>query len=444
MALPFAVTGTNLAVPLIKKDFNASLSSLSWALSGYSIVIAALTMLGGVAAARLGALRAFRIGVIIFALASIVCIVAPNVAVLVAGRALQGVGGAFVVPASVAVALVGWPDSRRAFAMGVWTGAFPIGSTTAPIVSSALITGGQWRLIFVVPFGLMLITFGLTLLLRADGQLSAPKGTTSVGLPDIPGMISGTLATALVALGLVEGNTWGWTDWKTIGVFVIAIVLIPVLVTRSKSHPRPFLPVRLFSVPTFRVANIANVAVSMVGMSVWLLWPLVLGGLWKYDAWGIGLAMSPTPVLGGGGAILSSRLVNRFGYRKLLTTGAVSLLAATTWFAFTTHATPNYWGRMFPGLILTGIGMGLLFSFLNAAALVDLDPADFPTGNATFSTGRFLSGAIGVAAVVATMSGAGDDPVAPFRRAYGFLFAMGIVAFIAIVVLWPRRSQAEV
>ena len=99
---------------------------------------------------------------------------------------------------------------------------------------------------------------------------------------------------------------------------------------------------------------------------------------------------------------------------------------------------------MFPGLILTGIGMGLLFSFLNAAALVDLDPADFPTGNATFSTGRFLSGAIGVAAVVATMSGAGDDPVAPFRRAYGFLFAMGIVAFIAIVVLWPRRSQAEV
>lgn len=444
MALPFAVTGTNLAVPLIKKDFNASLSSLSWALSGYSIVIAALTMLGGVAAARLGALRAFRIGVIIFALASIVCIVAPNVAVLVAGRALQGVGGAFVVPASVAVALVGWPDSRRAFAMGVWTGAFPIGSTTAPIVSSALITGGQWRLIFVVPFGLMLITFGLTLLLRADGQLSAPKGTTSVGLPDIPGMISGTLATALVALGLVEGNTWGWTDWKTIGVFVIAIVLIPVLVTRSKSHPRPFLPVRLFSVPTFRVANIANVAVSMVGMSVWLLWPLVLGGLWKYDAWGIGLAMSPTPVLGGGGAILSSRLVNRFGYRKLLTTGAVSLLAATTWFAFTTDATPNYWGRMFPGLILTGIGMGLLFSFLNAAALVDLDPADFPTGNATFSTGRFLSGAIGVAAVVATMSGAGDDPVAPFRRAYGFLFAMGIVAFIAIVVLWPRRSQAEV
>lgn len=443
MALPFAVTGTNLAVPLIKKDFNASLSSLSWALSGYSIVIAALTMLGGIAAARFGALRAFQIGAVIFAAASVVCAFAPNVAILVAGRALQGIGGAFIVPASVAVALVGWPDSRRAFAMGVWTGAFPIGSTTAPIISSALITGGQWRLIFAVPLGLMLITLGLSLMLRAGGQLKAATGAADVALPDFIGMTAGTFATALTALGLVEGNTWGWTNWKTLGAFVIAVVLIPLLIVRSSSHPRPFLPVKLFSVPTFRVANIANVAVSMVGMAVWLLWPLVLGGLWKYDAWGIGLAMSPTPVLGGGGAILSSRLVERFGYRKLLTTGAVSLLGATTWFAFTTSATPNYWGRMFPGLIMTGLGMGLLFSFLNAAALVDLDPADFPTGNATFSTGRFLSGAIGVAAVVATMSGGGDDPVAPFRRAYGFLFAMGIVGFMAIVVLWPRKPTTD-
>ena len=442
MALPFAVTGTNLAVPLIKKDFGASLSSLSWALSGYSIVIAALTMLGGVAAARIGTLRAFQLGAAIFSAASVVCVFAPNVAVLIAGRALQGVGGAFVVPASVAVALVGWPETRRAFAMGVWTGAFPIGSTTAPIISSALITGGQWRLIFVIPLGLALITLGLSLMLRAGDQLKAASGAELVGLPDIAGMVAGTFATALTSLGLVEGNTWGWTNWKTLGAFVIAVVLIPILIARSKVHPRPFLPVRLFSIPTFRVANIANVAVSMVGMAVWLLWPLVLGGLWKYDAWGIGLAMSPTPVLGGTGAIFSSRLVNRFGYRKLLTTGAVSLLAATAWFAFLTHEEPHYWSRMFPGLILTGIGMGLLFSFLNAAALVDLKREDFPTGNATFNTGRFLSGAIGVAAVVATMSGGGDDPVAPFRRAYGFLFVMGIVAFVAIVVLWPRKPAA--
>ena len=179
----------------------------------------------------------------------------------------------------------------------------------------------------------------------------------------------------------------------------------------------------------------------MIGMSVWLVWPLVLGGLWKYDAWGIGLAMSPTPVLGGGGAFLSSYLVARFGYRQLLSTGAVALVLATGWFMFMIQETPHYWTHMFPGLVLTGIGMGLLFSFLNAAALVDLEREDFPAGNATFSTGRFLSGAIGIAAVVAMISSGGDSPVDPFRKAYGFLFGISIIAFLAIVLLWPRQES---
>jgi EmrB/QacA subfamily drug resistance transporter len=442
-ALPFAVTGTNLAIPLIKQDFDASLASLSWALSGYSIVIASLTMLGGALSARIGTLRAFQIGVGLFVAASALCVVAPNTAVLIVGRILQGAGGAFVVPASVSVALVGWPDERRAFAMGVWTGAFPIGSSTAPIICSALITGGQWRLIFAVPLVLGLVTLGLSAPLRTAKELTASRADAATLLPDLVGMVAGTVATGLVALGLVQGNSWGWAGTKTIVTFVVAVLLVVVLITRSRQHERPFLPVPLFRVPTFRIANIANVSVSMVGMAVWLIWPLVLGGLWKYDAWGIGLAMSPTPLLGGAGAIFSARLVNKFGYRKLLVTGAVALVSSTAWFTFRTEAEADYWGHMFPGLILMGLGMGLLFSFLNAAALVDLRREDFPVGNATFSTGRFLSGAIGVAAVVAALGADGDDPVAPFRRAYGFLFGMAIVAFIAIVVLWPRRASRD-
>ena len=441
-ALPFAVTGTNLAIPLIKEDFGSSLAALSWALSGYSIILAALTLLGGALSVRIGTLRSFQIGAGIFVVASLVCVVAPNTAVLIAGRVLQGVGGAFIVPASISVALVGWPEDRRAFAIGVWTGAFPIGSSAAPIVSSALITGGQWRFVFAVPLALVLLALALSVFVHGQTELKATKGESG-GLPDIVGMVAGTLATGLAALGLVEGNTWGWTNFKTLGVFAIAGFLVPLLITRSGKHPRPFLPVALFRVPTFRVANIANVAVSMIGMSVWLIWPLVLGGLWKYDAWGIGLAMSPTPVLGGAGAFISAWLVARFGYRQLLSTGAVALALATGWFTLMIQAEPHYWTHMFPGLILTGIGMGLLFSFLNAAALVDLNREDFPAGSATFSTGRFLSGAIGIAAVVAMLGAGGNSPVDPFRRAYGFLFGMSIVAFLAVVVLWPRKNSSS-
>ncbi|MEI8323402.1 MAG: MFS transporter, partial [Actinomycetes bacterium] len=100
-ALPFAVTGTNLAIPLIKKDFGSSLAALSWTLSGYSIIIAALTMLGGVISVRIGTLRAFQIGIGIFVAASAVCAFAPNIAVLIGGRIFQGMGGALVVPASI-------------------------------------------------------------------------------------------------------------------------------------------------------------------------------------------------------------------------------------------------------------------------------------------------------------------------------------------------------
>jgi len=435
---PFAVTGTNLSIQLIKEDFGASLASLSWALSGYAITIAALTMLGGAISARIGALRAFQLGVAIFVAASAMCALAPGTVFLIIGRIIQGVGGALIVPSSVSIALMGWPESRRNFAMGVWTGAFPIGASTAPIISSAIIMTGEWRWIFAVPFGLGLITLALSTFLQKGHEIARANNTAPTALPDLIGMVAGTVSTGLIALGLVEGNTWGWSNWKTVSVFCIAMLLIPFLILRSFKHPRPFLPVTLFRVPTFRVANIANVSVSMIGMSVWLLWPLVLGGLWKYDAWGIGLAMSPTPVLGGAGAIFSAQLVSRFGYRPLLSTGAVSLLFAMAWFALRTRAEAHYWADMFPGLILTGIGMGLLFSFLNAAALGDLPREDLTIGNATFTTGRFLSGAIGVAAIVATISGNADDPVAPFRRAYIFLFAMAVVAFTAIVVLWPR------
>jgi len=278
------------------------------------------------------------------------------------------------------------------------------------------------------------------MLIRGQALFAASNEPTD-GLPDFAGMLMGTVSTGLLALGLVEGNTWGWTNVKTLIAFAIAALLIPLLISRSGKHKRPFLPVKLFRVPTFRIANIANVSVSMIGMSVWLVWPLVLGGLWKYDAWGIGLAMSPTPFLGGAGAFVSSWLVARFGYRQLLSTGAVALVLATGWFMFMIQETPHYWTHMFHGLVLTGIGMGLLFSFLNAAALVDLEREDFPAGNATFSTGRFLSGAIGIAAVVAMIGSGGNSPVDPFRKAYGFLFGISIIAFLAIVVLWPRQES---
>ncbi len=442
IVLPFAVTGTNLALPAIKEDFGSSLAALSWTLSGYSIVLAGFTMLGGTVSSRLGFHRTFAIGVGVLTVGSVVCMAAPNTPVLIAGRVVQALGGALAVPSSVSVALCGWPDSRRAFAIGVWTAAFPIGSSVAPTVSALLISAGSWRLIFVVPIVLGTAAFVLVYFLPRPPGGGASAGTQ---LPDVLGMVLGTAAAGLAALGLVQGHSWGWTSPATVLVLATAFVLMPVFVVRSRRHPRPFLPMPLFAIRTFRVANGANIFVSMIGISVWLLWPLLLGGLWKYDALGIGLAMTPTPMLAGTVAIASTRWAQRHGYRNVLISGAVSLVVANLWFLTHTEVEPNYWGAMFPGLVFMGFGMGLLFAPLNAAALMDLSRADFAAGNATFSTGRFLSGAIGIAAVVAMLGEAtAADPTRPFERAYLLLLVMAVLALAVIVVAWPKRSAAAI
>jgi hypothetical protein len=251
----------------------------------------------------------------------------------------------------------------------------------------------------------------------------------------------GTVSVALLAVGIVQGRSWGWTSWAILGCLAGAAVLVPLFIARCRRHARPFLPTHLFEVPTFRVANTTNVAISMIGMSVWLVWPLMLGGLWGYDALHIGLGMTPTPLIGGAVSILVARWCQVHGFRAVLIVGGAALVGAMWWFYAHTAVEPDYWTAMFPGLVLMGIGMGCTFAPLNAAALVDLPRGDLPQGNATFSTGRFLSGAIGIALVVAMLGEpAEEDPLAAFDRAYLLLFALSVVALIALAALWPRRS----
>ena len=163
--------------------------------------------------------------------------------------------------------------------------------------------------------------------------------------------------------------------------------------------------------------------------------------VWGYRQLTIGLAMTPTPALGGAVAIWTARRARAKGYRGALVIGALLLVAANVWFFAAMGERANYWAGMFPGLVLYGLGMGLTFAPLNGAALVDVPAADIGRANATFNTGRFLSGAIGIAAVVAAL-GDGDKahPNAPFDRAYLLLAALSVAATLVLALAWPRGA----
>jgi EmrB/QacA subfamily drug resistance transporter len=437
--LPFAVTGANIAFGDIEATFaGTSRSTLSWALSGYSIVIAAFTLLGGQLAGRVGARRMFVGGLVGFGAASLVAGLAPNAGVLILGRALQGAAGAMIVPSSLAVALALWPASRRPMVVGVWSASFPIGSSVAPTLSALVIDVASWRWIFLTIAAIAVVVIVLALRL----PLPAEHATGSPGRPDLLGVVVGTAAVGLAALGIVQGPRWGWTDGLTLGVLAAAVAMTPLFVRSCRRHPRPLVALRLFEVPTFALASVVNIAISMVGMSVWLLWPLLMSGAWGYDQLHVGLAITPTPVLGGTLSILAGRWAERAGYRRLLWPGAALLVAANLWFLLRLDTDADYWGAMFPGLVLFGIAMGLTFAPLNGAALVDLQAADVNQANAAFNTGRFLSGAIGIAAVVAALGdGTGTDPMAGFDRAFGLLTGVSLVAAVVLLVFWPRPGR---
>ena len=257
--MPLAVTGTNLAFPEIEATFaDTSRSVLSWALSGYSIVIAAFTLLGGQLSDRWDAKRSFLAGLAVFAAASLIAAVAPTPAWLIAGRSAQGVGGALIVPASLLIAVSEFPAVRRPLVIAVWTAAFPIGSALAPTLSAVVLQIGSWRWVFLVMALTSVVIAAVIAALpvrldegpRHDGEGEA----ADEGRSDVLGIVLGTGAVALIALAIVQGPSWGWLDARTALVGTFGVALLPVFVRRSLRHSRPLMDLRLFELRTYSVA----------------------------------------------------------------------------------------------------------------------------------------------------------------------------------------------
>jgi EmrB/QacA subfamily drug resistance transporter len=438
-AFPLAATGTNLAFPEIREDFGSSLASLSWVLSAYSIVTAGLTLLGGAISDRIGWRLAFTVGLAIFTAASVLCALSTGTAMLIGARIIQAIGGALAIPASLQFATNGWPATRRLFAIGVWTAAFPIGSTFAPVLSAVVLEIGSWRWVFITPAVIGAVALLLLPLIKSTGDT---RSSTAREFPDVAGMLVGTVAVTLAALGLVQGRSWGWTSPRTILVLGGSIALATLFIRLCRQHEHPMLPIHLFKLKTFAVANVANLFVSMVGMAMWLVWPLHWGGVWGWSSIQVGLGMTPTPFLGGSLAVWSGRWTQRHGFRGMLLIGGCLLVAGQIWLMTHASAVPNYWTGQFPGLVLIGSGMGMLFAPLNAAALLEIDRTEYATGSATFSTGRYLAGAMGIAAVIAVFGdGIDADNMDPLRQAYALLTALAAIGLVILAIWWPRRVR---
>jgi MFS family permease len=272
------VTIVNVAFPAIQQSFaDASRSDLSWVLNSYAIVFAAVLVAAGKVADRFGRRLIFFAGLATFSLGSALCGLAPSVELLVGGRVIQAVGAAFMAPASS-----GWRwrhSRRRSGNSGGDRGAVAsIAAATGPSLGAVLVDGPGWRWAFYInlPVAALSLAWGSSVLVES-------RDPNAKGRPDVLGVGLIAAAMGLLALGIVQGEEWGWTDWRVVGAFVGSAVALPVFVWRCTTQAEPIMDLNLFRIRSFSVANAAAVAYATAFFSMLLAQVLFLTSVWDYS-----------------------------------------------------------------------------------------------------------------------------------------------------------------
>ncbi|MEU9011657.1 MFS transporter [Streptomyces sp. NPDC048479] len=440
-------TVTNLAVPDLSKDFpTASLPNLSWVISAYAVMFAALLVPAGRLSDVLGRKRLFLLGIGIFTVASLLCGVAPNLPVLIATRGLQGVGAAAMIPASLAILLLDGPADQRVKSIGLWSAASAFAAAVGPSVGGVLVDLLGWRSVFYVnlPFGLLLIFAAVRLLPR-------PAGSDKRQIPDPLGTLLVALAVGAMTVGVTEGGTWGWWDGRTLACLVGGAAGAVVAVLRSRKHPAPALETSLLGNRSFAVTNVVSLLYGMAQYPWLLVSVLYLTGSWHYSELKAGFAMTPGAVAASVAALAMSRLAPRLGGPRGATlSGLLAFVACGLWMVFGLTDTPSFLTFWLPAGCLVGIGMGAATMGTSAAAALSAPPTRFAAASGMNTTARQFGGALGIAALAVIVQQRTEDGGGTNLDAYVGVFAFSTVAAgvaLLISLFWlrvtpPPQAQA--
>jgi EmrB/QacA subfamily drug resistance transporter len=430
-------TIVNTSFPDIRAGFaDASPAELSWILDGYFIVLAALLVPAGGVADRLGRRRVFLAGVGFFVVASAACAIAPTWELLVVARVLQAIGAAVAIPSSVALLLPLFPPERRAAGVGIWGAAAALAAAIGPPLGGVLVEVADWRWIFLVNLPL-----GAAVLLLGVRGLDESRDPAADRLPDLPGAGLAATALGLLALALVEGNSWGWTSTEVLAAFAGAAALTAVVGYRCVRHPRPIVDLSLFRIPSFRDGTLGTLLFSAAFFSMILGNILFLTGVWGYSVLDAGLAVAPGPLASAIVAGPAGRLADRLGHRALIVPG-VLVYAAGLLVLRGAGLEPDYATTWLPGQVLVGIGIGLAFPTLGAAAAADIPASRFGVASAVTGAGRQLGAVLGTALLIAIVGE--PQTIAAAARvaddAYVFGIASALLAGAVALRLGPAPA----
>lgn len=345
-------TVVNVALPALQQDLNATVMDVQWVVESYALFLASLLLVGGALGDHFGRRRIYAIGIALFAISSLGCAIARDVNQLILWRAVQGIGGALLVPGSLAIISSSFGEDRRGQAIGTWSGFTAITAAVGPVAGGWLVENVSWRSVFYINIPLAAIVLFLLF-----WRVPESRDTESNEL-DWWGSILVTTGLGLLVYGLIESSRFGFGNMIVISTIIAGIILLLIFLVVESRIPNPMLPLRLFRLRNFRGSNLLTFFLYAALGGALFFFPLNLIQVQGYTATAAGAAFLPFILI----MFLLSRwsggLIHRHGPRLPLIIGPLIAAAGFALFALP-EVSGNYWSSFFPAIIVLGLGMAV-------------------------------------------------------------------------------------
>jgi EmrB/QacA subfamily drug resistance transporter len=439
----FMVTLDNLvvttAIPVIRKDLHAGISGLEWTVNAYTLTFAVLLLTGAALGDRFGRRRLFAIGIAIFTAASAAAALAPSIAVLDAARAVQGLGGAIVMPLTLTILSAAVPEERRGVFLGAWGGISGLAVAFGPLVGGAVVSGFSWNWVFWlnVPVGIALLAL--------VPRLAESKGP--FGRVDLPGLVLASAGLFGIVWGLVRGNSVGWASAEIVGALVAGAIVTALFVAWELRTEHPMLPMRFFRNRTFALANVAALMMSFGMFGAIFLLAQFFQTVQGYSPLGSGLRVLPWTAMPMVVAPIAGALSDRISPSRIIGTGLALQAIGLGWIAAVSSPTTPYADLVLP-FAISGIGMGMFFAPIANLILGSVRGEEEGQASGANNAIRELGGVFGVAVLASVFShyggyqsgGAFVDGMTPAVWIGAAVVAVGALAAFLI----KRTPKADV
>jgi EmrB/QacA subfamily drug resistance transporter len=440
-----------VALPSIEADLGVSQQGLQWVISAYSVTFAGLLLLAGRAADLLGRRRVFMVGLLFFTLASLLCGLAWSGGALIGARALQGIGAAIMTPTALSIVSTTFEGAERNKALGIWGMMGAIGGTAGWLIGGPLVDGPGWEWIFFIN-----IPVGLAALAFCPVLLGESRATTAGRSYDPAGALTITGALVLLVYALVEAPDAGWASLRTTLLFAGAAALLASFVVIESRHRAPLVPLRMLRSRTLVGANGVMLMFGATNGMVFIL-TLYAQQVLGYSALEFGTSFVVLPVAAAAGMLVAQAAIQKVGFRPVAATG-MGLIGAGSLLLTQVSVGGSYFGDVFLGILVFGLGIGPAFATATIAALSGVAERESGVASGLSNSAFQIGIALGVAVVTTVAvsrsadylaANAGANPLVVltegFRSAFvacGVLAAIGVA--LAVVLLGqPRRAPQE-